>query len=198
MTNTNKRYEVLVAYISYNGVLMKSGVYEAHELDLAEARCKSIILEVDSSSSPAEVTVEKQKSGITNEKVRPVETVSKIKDPSEEELASTAESYGKNPYQGDTSLAPLFLDGNPVTVTMSKFKINSATVADMLELKHVTKSIAAKVIKARKLEAFISYSDLDSKVPLKGKSWSDVAVMDFNSSVDYVDNQNTIKVKELY
>lgn len=65
-------------------------------------------------------------------------------------------------------------------VKATPVKINTAKESDLVALKHIGVKIAKKVIAERAVSKFVSYDDLDKRVPLTGgKKWQDITYLDF-------------------
>lgn len=148
------QYKVHIAYYNADGQLILPGIYSEKELDLNVARGKSIVTAVD-----ANVTVT-----TTSTEHNEIPTVTmKLGFSNEDELGS----YTVKPTEK--------------IVKVERIQINYVDADQLEKIRGVGKATAAKIIANR---PFLSYDDLDKRVPIKNKEWQDIALLDFK-----VDNE---------
>lgn len=84
-----------------------------------------------------------------------------------------------------------------VTTTKIDFlKINSAPLDTIAALKYVSKKNAEDVVRLRADKPFVSYSDLNKRVPLKfSRIWEDLTPIDFEESISH-DSKNSLYFSE--
>jgi len=156
-----KTYTVLIGYISFNGQTIQPGEYTELEIDVAEARNKSQLVE----------TVNVLSSFSTEEVV--------IKEVNLKTVSATS-------LDTDT-IKDIHITPTLVTHKVNSITINTATQKELEDLKYVAAKTASHVITERNKKQFTSYADLNQRVPLKfKKQWEDVAVLDFESTVKKV------------
>lgn len=61
-----------------------------------------------------------------------------------------------------------------VGAVLSKTDVNKATIDELSKLPGVGAAIATKLDKARDQQPFTSVEDLDTRIPLRGKSWDEL------------------------
>lgn len=61
-----------------------------------------------------------------------------------------------------------------VGAVLPKTDINKATIDELSKLPGVGAAIATKLDKAREQQTFTSIEDLDTRIPLRGKSWDEL------------------------
>lgn len=61
-----------------------------------------------------------------------------------------------------------------VVGTLPRTEINKATIDELSKLPGVGAAIATKLDKAREQQPFTSIEDLDTRIPLRGKSWEEL------------------------
>lgn len=61
-----------------------------------------------------------------------------------------------------------------VVLTASKIDVNRATVDELAKLSGVGVTTASKLVKERETQPFSSVEDLDSRVPLRTKTWEEL------------------------
>lgn len=61
-----------------------------------------------------------------------------------------------------------------VNSSVPKTDINKATIDELSRLPGVGAAIATKLDKAREQQPFSSFEDLDTRIPLRGKSWDEL------------------------
>ena len=152
-----RKYKVHHAYISSNGVVVKEGIYGDTEINIPEARNKTVVTLVDISdvykTTSAPDIVKELKLNITD-----TDTIAEIK------LVPNIEVK----------------EGN-------FFNINEAEEAAISALKYVSKANAKKVVEQRIDAPFKSYPDLDARVRLTGgRSWEDIAAIIFTANENKV------------
>lgn len=163
-----KQYKVHIAYIRATGEIIRPGIYNEDEIDHAEALARSYVTDISTDSFVG--------AGLVKEKEdNPVKDV---------QLTSDAKVITDQAEIKEITL------GKTVEVDVEGFKINTASITAIIELKYVGKKTADKVVNARKTQPFASYEDLDTRVPLPAsRKWRDVIYMNF----DYPRKAPTIK-----
>jgi competence protein ComEA len=61
-----------------------------------------------------------------------------------------------------------------VGAVLPKTDVNKATIDELSKLPGVGAAIATKLDKARDQQPFTSVEDLDTRIPLRGKSWDEL------------------------
>jgi len=147
------KYKVHTAYINNNGTIIPIGVYDESEIDVTEARYKSLITLAD---IELETTIRNREDLII---------IKNIKNPSYEE--------GKD-------FNEIKLEPKIEIVEVKRIDINKAIEDTIASIKYVSKTTAKKVIAERNIKPFTSYVDLDRRVPLSfSKKWQDVSALVF-------------------
>ena len=200
MKNKSKilNYEVMVAYISYTGALVRAGTYPETDIDVAEARCKSYIRLVKSKKgSVNSATKEAVDPNVEITRIYPETSTSPV-ELSVEEKDLAAEQYSDDPYKGQGDIPKIVMDGNPTVIKIETVNINTATREELIDLKYVGKATAAKAIKSRGEKPFSGLSDLDKRVPLAaGRSWEETGVLVFDiDERNVVDYNNSVKIRD--
>lgn len=145
-----KSYRIHVPYINGAGVYVSAGIYTEDQIDLGEARHKSI-LTLESS----EITIETKPE---TDDIRIWEPV--INDP--------------------TAVKEIKLEHGKQTIKVKQVKINSADFEEIDNIKYVSKKVAHKVIEERDSKRFSTYLELDERVPLGfNRKWEDIISIDF-------------------
>lgn len=153
-----KRYRVLIGYVSYTGEVIQPGEYTNLQIDLAEARNKSMVVDVDSN---VKLDID---SGLHQNTIR--------------DIKLTSSSYKDVDAIGEIKLEPVIQH-----IQVNTVKINSASLEELTALKFVAEKTASLVIKEREKSHFTNYIDLNKRVPLRGRrKWEDIAVIDFSSN----------------
>lgn len=154
------KYKVHIGFITSDGVTIRPGEYEGTEFDMAEARRRSYVTSIVPGGAATVPTVK------IEEKI-PDDILTKI-------------NLGQN--SGDL---PTITLGQTTTLLVAEgFKINYATETEIVNLKYVGKKAAKKVIEAREVKWFDSYSELNKRAPLYGgKIWEDAAFIDFSHPI---------------
>lgn len=149
-----KQYKVHVGFITSDGVILRPGIYDDGTFDVAEARRRSYITEVN--AVEIEVPVEHKPSDNVVEEIK------------------------FNPVTNSDAIELIDIRTKPIENQVKPVNINKATETDIIGLKFVGKKTAQKVISLRKNEPFTSYQDLDERVPLTSKSWEEVGYLVFD------------------
>lgn len=150
------KYKVHYAYINIKGQTIPAGVYEEEQLDLAEARNKTILTLYD---IPDQVKVEKVSDDIGVKVFNP---------------------RVANDFDG---IKELKLEQEQSKVEKTAIKINSAHEDLIAAIKYVSQKTAKQVVELRAEKPFVSYVDLDERVPLKfNRKWQDLANIEFDYS----------------
>jgi hypothetical protein len=149
------KYKIHIGFITSDGVPIQPGEYDGTEFDITEARRRSYVTNVVSGVADKAINIQNT---ITDDVLIPI-------------------TLGRN--SGDLPTVVLVKEEKVVTVV--PFKINYATETDILNLKHVGKKTAKRVVEAREEQWFENYGDLNKRIPLQPKySWEDVDYMDFS------------------
>jgi DNA uptake protein ComE-like DNA-binding protein len=159
------KYKLHTAYVNFHGTVVPAGVHDEKDIDLAEARRKSIVTLAD---------IE-----IPTKKVPEVDKVV------EKKFSATPDN--------SFDITEKVLEPVTETVVKESLKINSATLEEIAALKYIGKITANKVVAERAKERFTTEMELDKRVPLKGgRHWQDIFDIDFETVVPY-SNDNAIK-----
>lgn len=166
-----KKYTVHTSYINSQGVIIRQGVYSEDEIDVAEARRRSYISLVGT-SAPIEQEVPKLKED-------PVAQIN-------------IDNVNHTGIKNNDDIAVIKIDTTSEEVVSKNkpvpFKPNTASLSAYIKLPYVGKKTAENAIQARNQAPFLSYQDMDRRVPLsKNRMWEDVAPMDFTTP-DVFDN----------
>jgi DNA uptake protein ComE-like DNA-binding protein len=148
-----KQFKVHVGFITSNGVIIRPGIYDDGTFDVAEARRRSYITEVNGTDIQVPVEHKASDNVITDIKFEPVKNADAI------ELID--------------------IRTKPTENQIKPVDINKATETEIIGLAYVGKKTAQKVIALRKEVPFTDYQDLDKRVPLTSKSWEDVGYILF-------------------
>ena len=88
-----------------------------------------------------------------------------------------------------TAVKELKFEPTQQILKVTPLKINSAKFEDINKIKYVGKKQAEKVVSLREETKFISYLDLDERVPLGfNRKWEDLVHIDFEYKVSTLDN----------
>lgn len=172
------KYKVHTTYINVNGVLVCAGIYNETDIDLAEARKKSIITSHDIEDS---VNTIKSTENIN------IDSIDKIG------LQIITDNSSDTYKKTEDNIKLIELEPSTTVTTVEKLKINLIEEKEFIEkkIKYVGKATVAKVIKERSTQEFSSYLDLDTRVPLSlGKTWENTVAVDFTKKV--ITSSNTI------
>ena len=162
------KYKIHTAYINNNGSIVKAGVYDESEIDLAEARNKTIITLTD---VDLETTIRDREDLIINKKVNNA-------------------SYEEGKYFKEITLEP-----KVELVQVKHIDVNNDSEDNISKIKYVGKALAKKAIAERKLSPFINYVDMDTRVPLSfNRKWQDISALVFNKIETITPEQEFIKL----
>lgn len=154
------KYKVHTGYITMNGEVIFPGIYDEEVLDLAEARRKSHITQVD-----ATVETKVEEKPIVSYETKKFETVIK---------------NDKGEVVKDNRIREINLEPTITNTTLDTLKINSALFNDIASIKYVSRKVANNVTSERDKAPFKSYIDLNERVSLPfNRKWEDIAVIDF-------------------
>lgn len=147
------KYKVHYTYLDSFGRLIQPGVYEDTDIDIAEARNKTVLTAVEIDSVIEAVQIEDKVNQLRVGNLSG-DVVNEIR------LEATVSNYKIN-----------------------TLDINKLSEADLINLKYITKATATKVIDERTKQPFINYADLDKRVPLKGvRKWQDIGAFTFENT----------------
>lgn len=149
------KYKVHQTYVTDNFKVVTPGIYDESEIDILEARKKTIITGVNT-----EVTTETL---VVND------------------MAVIDLEIVKNNIEDKVKILKIDSTPKPNPVVTSKVDFNRLTEEELSQYKYVGKATAEKVAKQRSIRYFADYDDLDRRVPLKGgKKWIEVGAFEFN------------------
>lgn len=172
------KYKVHYTYISYNGVLIQAGLYDVSEIDLAEARYKSIVTLENTDQVKVEIIESVEKSNIDN--------IDKIV--INPDKSNSTDTYNKS----EDNLSKIKLTPNINKTTITKIFINKISEQELItkKIKYIGKATVGKLLAERSVKEFDSYIDLDNRVPLAvGKNWEDIIILDFSKTVENSENK---------
>lgn len=157
--NEIKYYRVHVGFIDSNGVVIKPGVYSENEVNVAEASRRSYIT--------PELNYSLEAKDVKADSVAQVEVKSN---------SSTTAS---------TDIKDISLEVEPEQNSPTQVQINYITKTAIVDLKYIGHKTAEKVVSERSKSPFVSYADLDERVPLSGnRKWETVGYLGFESADD--------------
>lgn len=143
-------YKVQIGFITSDNEVIKPGIYKSSDIDLAEARKKSIVTAVNANNFIAS-------------------------SPNPDDTIEVKQFYSQ-PQDIDTKIIQPTIEIKKINA----IKINSADIKEIESIKFVGKKTAEAVIKNREDKPFANYIDLDTRVPLRGnRKWQDIAALDF-------------------
>lgn len=156
-----KRYKLHQSYNDSTGKYIAAGEYDENQIDVAEARYRSIITQVSSN--------------IQVEDVKQPDTIN-IVDLSQDD---------------PTGVKTVKIEPKKTQTKVKTIKINKASVDDIAALKYVSKKQAELVEKLRSESKFESYNDINERIPLGfNRKWEDISALDFEYNPPTIDNNS--------